>query len=67
MCQHDNPAFNVMRSIININIIVLLLRKAQDYKAKKFAILPGELQRSEIDECMQEHKGREKERKKERE
>jgi len=47
------------------HIIVLLLRKAQDYKAKKFAILPGELQRTEIDECMQEHKG--EERKKERE
>lgn len=56
-----------MRFCVCAHIIVLLLRKAQDYKAKKFAMLPGELQRTEKDECMQEHKGREKERKKERE
>lgn len=49
------------------HIILLFVRKAKDYKAKKFAILPGELQRTEIDECMQEHKEREKEKKKERE
>lgn len=48
-------------------MILLFVKKAQDYKAKKYAILPGELQRTEIDECMQEHKEREKERKREKE
>lgn len=44
------------------HIILLFVRKAQDYKAKKTAILPGELQRTEIDECREEHKERERER-----